>query len=300
MCMGKYCRRLLFAFIAVSSLPGTLLGQNQVEDAMFWEVRGKDLPTPSFLFGTFHLLGSSYVDSLTQVMSNFNQCKTVVGEILIDSSMTMRMMIAARLNNTSLDKLLTPADYQKTARWLRELSGYELNLFNEMNPMAIQIFLMTMLQEKHYPTDKTFDEPMDIYFQNRGKKDGKYLVGLETFDIQIHALFNQFTLARQVAMLTKFVDEKDKARTELIQLNKSYRDGKLAQLERLLAGQTYTKEEAEVMLDARNKQWIEQLPPLMKQQPTFVAVGALHLAGKNGLVNLLRQEGYTVTPRAVK
>ena len=141
---------------------------------------------------------------------------------------------------------------------------------------------------------------MDIYFQRQGKKDGKKLVGLETFDIQIHALFNQFTLERQVAMLTKFVDEKDKAKGELIQLNKSYRDGNLSQLELLLADQTYTKKESEVMLDARNKLWIEQLPPLMKLQPTFVAVGALHLAGKNGLVNLLRQAGYTVTPKPVK
>ncbi|MEJ7643843.1 MAG: TraB/GumN family protein [Chryseolinea sp.] len=298
--MGKIWRHLFFAIIAFSGQSIPLSAQSEVEDAMFWEVRGKDLSSPSFLFGTFHLLGSRYVDSLTQVMNNFNQCKTFVGEILIDSSMTMKMMIAARLDNTSLDKLLTPADYQKTAVWLRELSGYELNMFNGMNPMAIQIFLMTMLQDKYFPSENVSDDPMDIYFQKEGKRVGKKLVGLETFDTQIHALFTQFTLERQVAMLTKFVDEKEKAKGELIQLNKSYRNGNLSQLELLLADQTYTKQEAEVMLDLRNKQWIEQLPSLMKIQPTFVAVGALHLAGKNGLVNLLRQAGYTVTPMAVK
>ena len=268
----------------------------QVENSIFWQISGKDLPQSSYLFGTFHLVGARYVDSLVNVMEKFHDSKTLVGELLLDSTMTVKMMVAARLHETTLDKLLKPEEYEATAAWLKELSGYDLKIFNGMNPMTIQIFLMTMLQQKYFPLQGAADVPMDLYFQQRAKKEGKKLVGLESFEVQVNALFNQFTLQRQVEMLMEFVNEKEEAKDELIVMNKSYRNGDLSKLEELLAIQTYTEQEAKVMLDDRNKKWFQQLPLLMKEQQTFVAVGALHLSGENGLVNLFRNAGYIVTP----
>jgi uncharacterized protein YbaP (TraB family) len=54
------------------------------------------------------------------------------------------------------------------------------------------------------------------------------------------------------------------------------------------------------MLDNRNKKWMEQLPGFIRVNSTFIAVGVLHLAGKNGLVNLVREQGYTVKPLSQK
>ena len=67
-----------------------------------------------------------------------------------------------------------------------------------------------------------------------------------------------------------------------------------------MSTQTYEPGEAEKLLDNRNKAWMTQLPSLFSEQSTFVAVGALHLSGKNGLVNLLRAQGYTVKPLPLK
>ena len=272
----------------------------EVENSIFWEISGKDLPQSSYLFGTFHLMGARYVDSLAQVMAKFVESKALVGELLLDSTMTVKMMVAARLHETTLDKLLKPEDYQKTAAWLKELSGYDLKIFNGMNPMTIQIFLMTMLQQKYFPLHGSSDVPMDLYFQQRGKKEGKKLLGLETFEVQVNALFTQFPLQRQAEMLMEFVNEKEKAKEELIVMNRSYRNGDLGKLEELLSLQTYSDDEAKVLLDDRNKKWFEQLPAIMKEQRTFVAVGALHLSGENGLINLFRNAGYTVTPLSSK
>ena len=141
---------------------------------------------------------------------------------------------------------------------------------------------------------------MDMYFQDEAKKERKKIVGLETFEVQVNALFHQFTLKRQCEMLVEFVDEKEKARGDLLIMNKSYRAGKLDKLEELLTAQTYSVSEAEVMLDNRNKKWMEQLPSLMKEGQSFIAVGALHLTGYNGLINLFRMAGYTVTPIGLK
>ena len=267
-----------------------------VENSIFWEVRGKDLSKPSYLFGTFHLMGSNYVDSLDHVSEKFLESKTIVGEILLDSTLTMKMMLAARMIDNSLDKLLTAEEYDATAAWLKELSGYDLSMFNGMNPMTIQIFLMTMLQQKYFPLSGPTDVPMDMYFQSQAKKAGKKLVGLETFETQMNALFEQFSPERQAEMLTKFVNEKEKALQEIKSMNKSYRNGNLRDLEKMLSEQTYTLTEFEVLLDNRNRKWMETLPELMKEQSTFVAVGALHLSGENGLVTLFRKAGYKVTP----
>lgn len=301
--MDRMKRHRTLLFIVLLGFVGTgnvVAQKSPVENSVFWEVHGKDLKQPSYLFGTFHLMGSRYVDSLTHVINKFETSKTVVGELLLDSTMTMKMMAAARLDGTTLDKLLNSEQYQQTAHWLKELSGYDLQMFNTMNPMTIQIFLMTMLQQKYYPMDMAQDTPMDMYFQNEAKSNGKKLMGLETFEVQVNALFEQFSPQRQAEMLTDFVKDKEKAKSELVTMNKYYRQGDLSKLQSLLSDQSYSESESKVMLDDRNKKWMDQLPGLMKEQQTFVAIGALHLAGENGLVSLLRKAGYTVTPASTK
>ena len=128
-----------------------------VENSVFWEVTGKDLAEPSYLFGTFHLMGSRYIDSLTNVTDKFAHSKTVVSELLFDSTMTVRMMMAARMKDTTLTELLSPELYQQTAQWMKEVSGYDLRFFDGMNPMTIQILLMTMLQQRYYPLHPALD-----------------------------------------------------------------------------------------------------------------------------------------------
>jgi uncharacterized protein YbaP (TraB family) len=270
------------------------------ENSIFWEVTGKNLKTPSYLFGTFHLLDNHYVDSLKNVMSKYHESKTVVSELLMDSTLMMKVMLAGQLKETSLDKLLSAEVYEKTKVWLKKLTGYNLQMFNSLSPVTIQILLMSSLQKIYYPSDPEVDIPMDLYFQSLAKKENKKLVGLETLDVQLHAMFGQFSYERQAELLTQYVNNQDKGFTEVVELNELYRSGNLEKLEAMMTDQQYTKQETEVMVDNRNKKWMEQLPLLMKVQTTFVAVGALHLSGENGLVNLLRKLGYIVKPLQLK
>jgi uncharacterized protein len=290
-------KRLPLSLIAALWLSGASVvqGQQPVENALFWKIQRHDLPAPSYLFGTFHLMGSHYIDSLDGVINGFSECQAVVGEILLDSSVTMKLMVAARLQGTTLDQLLSPDDYRSTDAWFKELSGMDLERFNSLNPATVQNLMMVMLQQKYYPSDAPGDKPMDLYFQHLGKSQGKELKGLENLDVQINALFKQFPVERQAEMLADFVRNRERALIELKQMNTSYRQGDLGNLERLLAEQNYSKSESSILLDDRNKKWMEMLPALMREHATFVAVGALHLAGEYGLVSLLRKAGYTVT-----
>ncbi|MDH4090830.1 MAG: TraB/GumN family protein [Cyclobacteriaceae bacterium] len=273
--------------------------KSTLENSVFWEISGNGLMQPSYLFGTFHLVGSHYVDSLTNVSEKFSTSTHVVGELLLDSTITMKAMAAAQMQETTLDRLLDSVQFLQTAIWLKELSGHDLKMFNTFNPLTIQIILMTMLQQQYFPLDQTKELPMDLYFQQRAKKEGKNLTGLETFEVQVNAMYHQFSLPRQAEMLTAFVLGKETVKKEFLSMNKYYREGNLTKLEELLSTQAYSKSEIEVMLDDRNKKWMEKLPGIIREQETFIAVGALHLPGENGLIGLLRSAGYTVTPARI-
>ena len=81
-------------------------------------------------------------------------------------------------------------------------------------------------------------------------------------------------------------------------MNRLYKEGKINDLLELSNRRgnviDMTDEEFEKLVDKRNINWINQLPNLMKESSCFVAVGALHLGGKNGLIKLLEKEGYKV------
>jgi hypothetical protein len=283
--------------LIVSLLFSTAAAQTPaVENALFWKIEGNGLTQPSYLFGTYHLLGSRYADSLTNVMSRFHTCRSVVGEIVYDSTLAFRLINAARMKGTTLDKLLSPAIYNQTAAWLKELSGYELQYFNSFNPMTVQLLLATHLQQKYYPLNSATEIPLDLYFQSLAHQNQRPVAGLETFEDQVHALYDQFSYERQAELLTQFILDKDKALQETVILLDQYRHQNLAQMEKALDSQDYTPAELQVLVTDRNKKWATELPGMLRDGSAFIAVGALHLAGPNGLVTLLRNAGYTVTP----
>ncbi len=294
--------RTLLIFLCLFSLLLPLRAQqaHSIDNTLLWEVSGNGLKQPSYLFGTFHLLGRDFLQKMPRVEEKFQKTQAVVGEMVIDSSAILTSMSAMIMFNTTLDKLLSPEDYQLVAAYLKEVSGFEITPFNNMKPMTVQVLLSTMEWAKNNPGTGN-DVPMDAYFQQQAATQGRKVIGLETMEDQLQALYGQYTLERQAEMLVRYVREKDKNRTEMQSMTLCYQNQDLACLQKLLFNtENYRPEEMAVLVDKRNLKWMEKLPVLMETSPVFVAVGAGHLVGENGLVSLLRKQGYTLTPQAVK
>lgn len=289
---------LVIAWTSASKVSAQLSESDTPNDgSVFWEISGNGLTEPSYLFGTFHLLGNSYVDSLTEVMEKFNRCKSFVGELKIDSTIMPKMGAAAVLQGTTLDQILTKDDYAITQQYMKELSGYDLSMFNNVNPMTISTLLIAFAQQQVSPPNPTNPELiMDDYFQHLSKQSGKKIIGLETIDDQINALFLQFSYERQAELLMEQVKQKDKIFEDIQQMTNSYKQQDFKTIMSLMYDGSFTKTEAAVILDNRNLNWMKELPTIIHQSSAFIAVGALHLSGKNGLVQLLRNAGYTVEP----
>lgn len=282
-------------WIAVCVLVFPVLGssaQGKADNSLFWKVSGKNLNEPSYLFGTFHLMGSDFTDSLTIVMDAFDQAKTLAGEMVLDESMSMRIMQVAIMKDTTLRELLSEETYNKTDSWVKELTGMELGMLDKFNPSMIQMLITAMIQQK---INKATVTPMDLHFQNLAKGNKK-VEGLESFEEQVDVLFNHTTYEAQARHLEEFVNERDSSEHLVKVMNRMYREQDLDGLMQMFFESSYSTAEKEALLDSRNKKWIQPLSELFAEQSTFVAVGALHLPGKNGVVALLRREGYTVEP----
>ena len=105
-------------------------------------------------------------------------------------------------------------------------------------------------------------------------------------------------VARQAADLMKSVRLDDKLRLFTRGLTEAYTAGDLERLHALMNDPEtgMTPEEAETLINSRNHAWVSFMIGALTTAPMFIAVGAGHLPGPNGLINLLRSKGYTVEP----
>jgi hypothetical protein len=263
----------------------------QTPSTLLWEISGNGLKSPSFIFGTYHLISSSYIDSFPLIRINYDKTKAVVGEMLIDAEATTKIASAVLMTDSSLTQLLTADEYKLVDDYLKSISGMDLALFNKMKPVVISTFFYSLLLKNEN------GKAMDIYFQDIAKESGKKVYGLETADQQIAVLFGGSSLRQQAKQLVQAVKDKDKNLEEMRRTNHCYREQDLECLTKALSETSeFTPEEMNKLLYDRNRNWMEKLPAMMLEQPLFIAVGAGHLPGEKGLLTLMKAKGYAVRP----
>lgn len=270
--------------------------------SLLWEVTGKDARDTSYLFGTFHAFMSGFVDTMQPVMSRLEKSTAVVGEIELTDPSVMLGVASRMRSSIPLKKLLSEADYKQVDSIFKVVTGYGVGLFNTMKPMAAQSQLVKSMFDKYYVTNSHPDEViLDMYFQNKAQQDQKPVYGLETVDEQVKLLFEDVTIERQAEMLMDAVHQFDSSKMELTHLADCYVSADMDCLERMgNESEGFSKEEMDALVKTRNANWMNKLPKIFHDHRAFVAVGALHLPGENGVVHLLRQAGYTVTPVPIR
>ncbi len=267
---------------------------------LLWRISGKGLKHPSYLFGTHHLIPIQFLDSVPGLFKAFNECETVVGEMVLNNiDVSAKIQQAAIMpNHKKMSELLTVEEYKLVDNELKATIKLGLKEVSIMNPSLI----LTLYEMEKYKklTGFSDDKQSDSYFQLVAEEKDKKVLGLETIDQQITILFGNGSLERQAKLLVESIRKKDSILKEIIQLNRLYKAGKLNDLLLLSKGKgeitDMTDEEFKKMADDRNADWITKLPNMMQKSSCFIAVGALHLPGQNGLLKLLEKEGYKVTP----
>lgn len=266
--------------------------------SLLWEISGNGLKQPSYLYGTYHLLNDSYLNTVPDVKERFNKSKAVVIETEIDSAKMMQLGAKMIMPDNKLSALLSPEDFALVGQELKKSFGFDLAMVEQMKPMTLLLMLSLTEYQKMEVLKQYKGQPLDGYFADQGRKDGKRIHTLETMEQQFDLLYSHHPLDKQAEQLVAYVKHKEKA------LEISDRLVDLYFTKDLPAMWAISEEYNELtgggdmsyMVDDRNKDWMTKLPAIMKEQPTFIAVGALHLPGENGLIQLLQRAGYTVKP----
>ena len=137
---------------------------------------------------------------------------------------------------------------------------------------------------------------IDDFFQKEASKQGKSVGGFETLAFQLNLLYGN-TMEEQKEALMCMVDNGEVIKKLEEDMAQAYLSRDLNSLKEILDRKMAicsSPEETAKMLDNRNADWLTKMPGIMNEKPTLFAVGAGHLLGNNGVLNLLRKAGYTV------
>jgi len=258
------------------------------ENSLLWEIKGKGLSKPSYLYGTYHSQDSRAHQFGDSVLPKLNKADVVVVEnIDVDPTKAMEVSL---MKGKKLEDLLSKEDFEFVKKNALEKMGASGMFYNTMKPLFTMVLAGLLNEKKEMPT--TVDE----YIKAQAKQQGKQLFGLETAEEAIHSL-DEIPLKEQADMLLGYFKKYDESMAYKDTMISLYRDQNLKGLYAFYTNQKDVPLSFEKsLIEKRNKKFVERLIPYLKKQSVFCAVGALHLPGETGLINALQEQGYEVTP----
>jgi uncharacterized protein YbaP (TraB family) len=268
-----------------------LLLPNLLQAQLLYEIRGNGLRQPSYLFGTVHLPDSRLYPLPGPLAKRLAAAEAYAGELRVEEGMAAAVMQHAFMPaDTTLADLLAPEQYEWVQRQLQKKLGMAAGFAEQLKPVFVGVLLAQQPTEAAAPQQPQQPLlPLDLYLQQQAEQQQKPLFGLETLEQQL-AAFDSISLKVQAEMLYTDLQETSLAdsREQLMQLYLAQNTDSLYRLttEGLAGNAAY------FLLEQRNLNMLPKLERLIRQQPTFVAVGAAHLPGPTGLVQLLIRQGY--------
>ena len=315
---------ILFLSITICS------ASNSVKDGFLWKISGNGLNAPSYLFGTAHggpfLAGQAAMERVPRLNEIFLSVNQLIAEKKIDNSsslnksdLEMDSTYADYLNkedqiivdrvlrtylNTTSDKIklkplvLTSRIYKK-----KSIEIYKEILFAKFKPNT-NVDSITLSELKYIS-----EVEMDVQMIMRAISLNYSIIGLDDLIGHINpkrTISNEISYKQQIdSLVCAFKDNsidsiirhqlKSYEAVKNAYFNQNLDDFELQMIELDLKNNV-TAEYNDMILFDRNKKWMEHIPKLISEKASLIAVGAAHLPGKDGLINLLRLQGFTVEP----
>jgi len=273
---------MLVASLAFSQTPHTLL----------WRISGKKITRPSYLFGTMHVLCAKDANLSDSLKSAIARVDEIYFEInLGDMAGMLNSMKFMRMNDSKrLSDLLKPDEYARVKEYFaKHNSMLPFSLLERFKPMLIS----GLVEEQALDCETT--DGMELMIMKEAKH-GKPVDGLETAEFQA-GLFDSIPYETQARELVNYIDSSDMNKQQTRQLVELYNKQDLDGIDELSR-----KEDGgmsgymDLLLYSRNRKWAKNLDGLLPKKSLLIAVGAAHLPGAGGVIELLRKAGYTVEP----
>lgn len=263
------------------------------DSSLLWKITGKGLTKPSYLFGTIHIICKSDYIWTPAMKTSFEKTEKVCFEIDLSDMSAIQQEMGLMIDmNKNLSEYFTPAQYEKLKAYTKDSLDIDKDVLAHMRLSAVMLLLSSKQTDAVCTAPLSYEQ--EIMTLAKPKK--KEITGLETMAEQFDAL-NSIPTDSMVKFIMESIEDSgtDDGAVEYRKLVNAYKHQDIAGLQNILAASEGLSGSLDGLLDDRNKKWISRMEGMMRGNSVFFAVGAGHLAGNNGVINLLKKEGYTVS-----
>jgi uncharacterized protein YbaP (TraB family) len=285
---------VLSALAALSVLALFAEAVHADDKSLLWKIQSG--PKAVYVLGSIHFLKKQNYPLKKGIDDVFGQARKLVLEInleRLDPEATDKITIQHALNpkGVTLEQNISAQTYALAEKRAREV-GVDIHALNPFKTWSVALTLST-LKLRRLGFDPAYG--LDRYLAERAKDAGKPVGGLETLEDQL-GIFDHLSPAEQESLLRQTLQEMDTLESSVDRIVDAWLKGDSSALEQtLLAGmREYPSLYSKLILE-RNQRWVPQIEKMIDSgENALIVVGAAHLVGKDGLIQSLKQHGYTV------
>ena len=273
---------------------------SKLESSLLWRITHPEIEQPSYLYGTIHMIDADDFFLTDSTRWAFDQTTRTTFEINLEDEMNLfsqlSLMTAMFMDDgVTLQALLKKDEYQLVKDHFDRMGmgGFMFSMMQKIKPMFLTVFASGDVQGGMSGGGiKSYE--MELW--QMAKDADKSVGGLETAKFQM-SVFDSIPYKAQADMLVDAIEAGDSGSDQLDELTTIYKTQNIEAMVQSIGDDVEgLGKYEEILLNKRNRNWIPVMGEQMREQPTFFAVGAGHLAGPVGVIKLLRAAGYTVTP----
>lgn len=268
------------------------------ENKLLWKIEKEGQKGASYILGTNALVTYKFLDDIKAFKKAFENCDVLISEVKYSQESLSDISSLSVMREKSLKQIFNSDEYVDVAAYFEIKTGLDFKKYHHIKPIAIYLMLNAINNREHGVVfnQNSTDRGINQYLQEEAQRKKKKYLALETVQAQIEMLFNSFSIERQAMLLLDLVrNEKDNNKYNKDLLN-CYLEQDLNCLSEMMFFSNFSPEESRKLIRERNQEWLPQLIKVINMSNTLIAVGALHLPGEDGLLNLLQKQGFKLTP----
>lgn len=286
--MKKLFSILLLIFLTIPSFSQ----EEDINNSLLWEISGNGIKSPSYLFGTIHIIPEKDYFFTNKMKESFDKCNTLALEIDINIPLLKQIEIAKKViipNNKTLEDYMSPQEFESFKIYMLDSLKVKENRFKQIQKIK-PIFSMSIILSDMIKNPVAYEQKLN----KMANKNDMDIVGLETVEYQMKIL-DSIDIQSQVYEFC-IKNHSSNPIHEYNQMLDIYLKQDINKLYNLTSEDEFVKKIETNLLITRNKNWIPLIINLISKDPTFIAVGSAHLGGENGILEQLKREGYTLIP----
>lgn len=268
-------------------------------NTLLWKISGNNIKTPSYLYGTMHTTHPKAFQLGDSVLHALVYCQNIAIEVLLNANDMPNYLDVMFMKEVTLQDLTKRKDYIVIKKYLNKNLSLFTSIFNidKVKPIYLYALLGNINNES------SSQLVLDDFIRKIGECQNKTILGIESIEEQI-SILDKLPLTEQANLLLNLIKNEEKE----IQSNKNTENEVLLNiyaqqnLDTLLLIYNQEKKEKELknfntaILENRNIVMANRISKMCAKTSHFIAIGALHLPGKKGVINLLKEQGFTVSP----